>query len=332
MATINATVMSLADWAKKQGPDGGIMDTVEMLSQINDLTSDLPFREGNLATGHQYNVRTGLPTVYWRIINQGVPNSKSRTAQATDACGMLEARSQVDQAMAELGGNISKLRLDESRPFFEAMAQEMAGTMFYGNQALAPEEFTGLSPRYSAISGANNASHVISAGGAGSDNASIWLTGMGEMGLHGSFPKGSSAGLKHEDMGLQDAFDADNNRFRAWMDHWIWKAGIVLPDWRTCVRICNIDISNLVAKSSAADLPELMIKATHRIPRSAKSLKYYWQMNRTCLEMLEIQLRDDVTAGGQLTYEKVDGMPVTSFRGIPIRISDQLLETEATVA
>ena len=332
MTTVNATVMSLADWAKKQGPDGGIMETVEMLSQINDVTVDMPFREGNLPTGHQYNVRTGLPTVYWRIINQGVPNSKSRTAQATDACGMLEARSQVDQALAELGGNISKLRLDESRPFFEAMAQEMAGTMIYGNQALAPEEFTGLAPRYSAISGATNASHVISGGGSGSDNSSIWLLGMGEMGLHGSFPKGSSAGVKHEDMGLQDAFDGSNNRFRAWMDHWVWKSGIVLPDWRTCVRICNVDISNLVAKASAADLPELMIKATHRIPRSAKSLKYYWYMNRTCLEMLDIQLRDNVSGGGQLTYENVDGLPVSSFRGIPVRICDQLLETEATVS
>jgi hypothetical protein len=55
-------------------------------------------------------------------------------------------------------------------------------------------------------------------------------------------------------------------------------------------------------------------------------------MNRTCLEMLEIQVRDDVQAGGQLKYETVDGMPQTSWRGIPIRVMDQLLETEATVA
>ena len=331
MATINATVMSLADWAKKQGPDGGILETIEMLSQINDLTVDLPFREANQAASHMYNVRTGLPSVYWRLINQGVPNSKSRTAQATDSVGMLEARSQVDVALAELGGNTSKLRLDEARPFFESMAQEVAQTMVYGNQVLAQEEFTGLSARYSAISGAVNASHVISGGGSGSDNSSIWLLGMGEYGLQGIFPKGSTAGVKHQDLGEQDAFDASNNRFRAWLDLWSWKPGIILPDWRYCVRICNIDISNLTAKSSAADLPELMIKASHRLPR-AKSMKYYWYMNRTCLEMLEIQVRDDVSAGGQLKYENVDGMPVTTFRGFPIRICDQLLETEATVS
>lgn len=331
MSTINDTVMSLSDWAKKQGPDGAMMETIEMLAQINDITIDLPFREGNQATGHVYNVRVGLPTVYWRLINQGVPSSKSRTAQAVDVCGMLEARSQLDKRLAELNGETQKLRRDEARPFFEAMAQEMAGTLFYGNQGLAPEEFTGLSPRYAAISGATNASHVISAGGSGSDNSSIWLLGMGELGLHGIFPKGTKAGVSHEDLGLQDAFDASNNRFRAWMDHWEWKAGIVLPDWRHCVRICNIDISNLTGNSSAADLPELMIKATHRLPRT-KSLKYYWHMNRTCLEMLEIQLREDVGGGGQLKYEVVDGLPATTFRGITIRIDDQLLETEATVS
>lgn len=331
MPTLNDTVLSLSDWAKKQGPDGGMMETIEMLAQINDITMDMPFKEGNMATGHMYNVRIGLPTVYWRLINQGVPVSKSRTAQATDVCGMLEGRSQLDKRLAELNGETQKLRRDEARPFFEAMGQEMAGTMIYGNQSLAPEEFTGLSPRYSAIAGAINASHVINAGGSGSDNSSIWLLGFGELGLHGIFPKGTKAGVEHEDLGLQDAFDANNNRFRAWMDHWIWRAGIVLPDWRHCVRICNIDISNIVGKTSAADLPELMIRATHRLPR-AKTMKYYWYMNRTTLEMLEIQLRDDVGGGGQLKYEVVDGLPVTTFRGITIRIVDQLLETEATVA
>lgn len=331
MATINATVVSLADLAKRLDPSGKIAPIVELLNQTNEILSDMPFREGNLPTGHQYTARTGLPSVYWRLINQGVPTSKSRTAQATDVCGMLEARNQIDEALAELNGNTAEFRLSEARPYMEAMNQELVQTLIYGNQSLAQEEFTGLSPRYSAIAGATNASHVINGGGAGSDNSSIWLLGFGEVGLQGIVPKGSAAGLKHEDLGLADAFDANNNRFRAWMDRWQWKAGLCLPDWRFCVRICNIDISNLVAKAAAADLPELMIKAVHRIP-FPKQVKLAWYMNRTCREMLDIQCRDDVQTGGQLKYENVDGVPVTTYRGIPIRITDQLLETEATVS
>lgn len=330
MSVLNTTVMTLADLAKVIGPSQEILDTIELLSQINDFNGDLPYREGNMPTGHMYNVRIGLPEVYWRLMNKGVPTSKSRTAQATDNCAMLEARSHVDIALAAISGNAGKLRFQEARPFLEAMSQEVVGTSFYGNAGLSPEEFTGLSPRYSVISGATNRSHILDGGGTSTDNSSIWLIGMGEDGLQGIYPQGSTAGVQHKDLGEDDVVDADGNTFRAWKDWWCWKPGLVLPDWRHVVRICNIDISNLIAKSSAADLPELMIKATHRLPRN-KQVKYYWYMNRTCLEMLDIQLRDDVGGGGQLKYDVVDGLPVTTFRGIPVRICDQLLETESRV-
>lgn len=330
MATLNASTVSLLDWAKRKDPDGRVADVVELLSQTNDVLDDMPYMQGNLETGHQYTVRTGLPTVYWRIINQGVPTSKSTTAQAEDKCGMLEARTQVDVALAELNGNTAEFMMSETRPYAEALNQEMVQTLMYGNAGLAPEEFTGLSPRYSTISGATNGSHVLSGGGTGSDNASIWLVGWGEAAVYGMFPKGSKAGIKHEDLGVQDAFDGSNNRFRAHMQHWVWKSGVCVKDWRYAVRIANIDISNLVAKTSAADLPELMTKAIHRIPfPKMVNLRFY--MNRTCREMLDIQLRDDVSSGGQLKYEEVGGRPVTTYRGIPIRIVDQLLETEAQV-
>ena len=48
--------------------------------------------------------------------------------------------------------------------------------------------------------------------------------------------------------------------------------------------------------------------------------------------MLDIQKRDDVISGGGLSYDKVDGEYVLSFRGIPIRKVDALLETEATIS
>ena len=42
--------------------------------------------ESNEPTSHQVTVRTGLPAVYWRAYNQGVPSSKvhHRAGQGTD--------------------------------------------------------------------------------------------------------------------------------------------------------------------------------------------------------------------------------------------------------
>jgi hypothetical protein len=94
--TLNANVLTLADWAKRLDPDGKTPQIVEMLSQTNEILSDMVWMEGNLPTGHRTTVRTGLPTVAWRLINQGVQPSKSTTAQIDEACGMLEAWSEVD--------------------------------------------------------------------------------------------------------------------------------------------------------------------------------------------------------------------------------------------
>jgi len=330
MATLSTTVLTLTDWAKRIDPDGKISAVAELLNQTNDILTDMLFVQGNLETGERVTVRTGLPVAAWRLLNQGIAPSKSSTAQITEQCGMLEARGQVDKDIAELASDLAGFRLSEATPHMESMNIEMAQTVFYGNSGLAPEEFTGLAPRYSALSGAGNSSNVLNAGGTGSDNSSIWLLVWGPQTVYGIFPKNSKAGLIHEDLGLEDAFDASGNRFRAYLDWWQWKNGIAVKDWRYAVRICNIDISNLVAQSAAADLIELMIKAIHRIPFMSMGRPVFY-MNRTCFQMLDIARRADVIAGGGLTYDKVDGIATPSFRGIPIRKCDALIETEAAV-
>ena len=333
MATIGNTVQTLVDWAKSIDPDGSTAVVAELLNQQNEVLDDMLWMEGNLPVGHRTTVRTGLPTVAWRLLNNGINPSKSTKAQIDEQCGMLEAWSEVDKDLADLNGATNAFRLQEGLAFIEAMNQEMVQTMFYGNSGLAPEEFTGLSPRYSTISGATNGSHVINGGGAGSDNASVWLVVWGPNTIAGIFPKASKAGLVHEDLGLvtvETANGIGGGRMRAYRDHWQWKCGIALKDWRYVVRIANIDISNLVAQSSAANLTKLMIKAIHRIP-NLKMGKPVFYMNRTCFEMLDIQRRDDIITGAGLRYEQVDGVMTPMFRGIPVRKVDQLLETEATV-
>lgn len=333
MATLSTVSPTLVDVAKVTDPDGKIADIAEMLSQTNPVLMDMPWYEGNKMTGHQLSVRTGLPSATWRLLNKGVAATKSTSAQIEEACGILEARGQVDKDIAELNGNLADYRLSEAKPHLESMNIEMAQTLWYGNSGTAPEEFTGLGPRYSSLS-ATNGSNIINALGAQSDNSSIWLIVWGPQTVFGIYPKGSKAGLVHEDLGLGDAFDSSNNRFRAYLDWYQWKCGIALKDWRYCVRIANIDISSLVAKSSAANLPELMSKAIHRIPNGYAGFgagKPVFYMNRTCFQMLDIQRFDNALAGGGISYDKIDGMIVPTFRGVPIRVCDSLTETEAAV-
>lgn len=332
MGLLQANAVTLTDVAKRLDPDGKVPAIVELLAQTNEILDDMTFMEGNLPTGHRTSVRTGLPQVFWRLLNQGVQPSKSLTAQVDEQCGMLEAWSEVDEEVAKLNGNINSFRLSEASAFLEAMNQEMSSTLFYGNSSVNPEQFNGLSVRYSDLS-ADNAQNIINAGGAGSDNSSMWLVVWGDKTICGIYPKGSQAGLYHEDLGLQTIETTNGiagKRMRAYQDQFKWKCGVALKDWRYVVRIANIDISDLITKTNAADLIELMIKAIHRIPNLNMG-KACFYANRTIVQMLDIQRRDDALSGS-IRYEEIDGKLIPHFRGIPLRKVDSLLETEATVA
>jgi hypothetical protein len=337
--------VTLLDIAKSMAPDGSVGAVAELLTQTNEILLDMPFMEGNLPTGHKSIVRTGLPTAIWRQMYQGVPASKSVRAQVTDALGMLETRAELDKDMAELNGNSAAFRVSEARAFLEAMNQNMASTVIYGNQNTNPERFTGLAPRFATISGATNGQNVISAGGSGSDNTSVWLVVWGEETVIGIYPKGSVAGLVHEDLGVIDAFDANNNRYRAYADRWQWKCGLVVRDWRYIVRIANIDVSDLVAQATtqastaATAVIKLMIRAMARIPQMGLG-KAVFYCTRTVKEMLAVAALDKSNAALAIVPAANQFGNVSpgwvqkelQFFGVPVRTCDQILTTEAAVS
>lgn len=333
MSTLSTTALTLADWAKRLDPDGRIPTVAELLSQSNEILEDAVFVEGNLPTGHRVTIRTGLPAVYWRSLNQGVPSSKSATSQVDESVGMLEAYSRVDKDLAELNGNTSQFRLSEDVAFLEAMNQTQASTMFYGNPATDPRQYLGLGPRYGTISGAGNAQNILDAGGTSSNNTSIWLAVWGENSVFCTFPKGSKAGLTHQDDGVLTVYDSTNNPYKAYQTQYQWKNGLVVKDWRYLVRIANINTTNLVANTSAADLIALMSRALDRIPNFGMGRAAFY-MNRTVYSILRLQALQK--SNYALAVEKGLNQFGTAanwlnFEGVPLRRVDQLLNTEARV-
>lgn len=327
MAVKGLTALTLADWGKRVDPNGKIDKIIELLGQTNPILEDMPFVEGNLPTGHRTTVRSGLPTATWRLLNYGVQPSKSTTVQITDSAGMLEAYAEVDKSLADLNGNTSEFRLSEDRAFIEAMNQQMAQTLFYGDTSVNPQQFMGLSSRYSSKA-AGNGQNIIDAGGTGTDNTSIWLVVWGENTVHGIFPKGQKAGLQHQDLGEQTLTDASGGKYQGYRSHYKWDNGLTLRDWRYVVRIANIDVSDLSVAGSAANIVTLMVKALHRIPNRGMGKPVFY-MNRTVGQALDLQSLDKASLA--LTVKETEGDWWTAFRGIPIREVDAILETEARV-
>jgi hypothetical protein len=326
MATLGPGAFTLADLAKRIDDGGKIQSIVEMLSQTNEVLMDMVWKEGNLPTGERYTVRNSLPTVTWRKFNEGVAVSKSTTAQVTEGCALLEAWSEIDKELADLGGNPGAVRISEASAFLQSMSIECASKVFDGNVGLVPETFTGLGPRFASTTGTTGDNVILGGSEAGqTDNMSIYLVGWGPETVYGFYPKGTKAGLEHVDHGsgiIETTAGVAGNRMVGYRDQFIWRVGMAVKDWRYVVRIPNIDYSLLLA-GSGADLFDLMIKAMHRVP-SLTGANFAFYMNRICFQMLDIQTRNDVTSGGQLSYETVAGKPLRMFRGIPVRVCDAL--------
>lgn len=330
MATLAANNPTLIDLSKRLDPDGKIASIVELLNQSNDVLTDMSFIEGNLPTGHKTTIRTGLPTPTWRKLYGGVQPGKSTTVQVTDSCGMLEAYAEVDKALADLNGNSAAFRLSEDAAHIESMSQEMASTLFYGNEGTEPEAFTGLAPRYSSLS-AQNADNIIDAfSGSGGDLTSIWLCVWGPQTGHGIYPKGSLAGLQMSDKGqvTVENVDGAGGRMEGYRTHYRWDCGVSIRDWRYFVRIANIDISELGTIANTKNLINWMVQASERIPSFGKGRAAFY-MNRTLREKLRLGILERVSSN--LTWETVEGKRVMTFDDIPVRRTDALINTETRV-
>ena len=237
-----------------------------------------------------------------------------------------------------LNGNTAQFRLSEDTAFLEAMNQTQAETMFYGNPGTDPKKFLGLAPRYGDLS-ADNAVNILNAGGSGADNASVYLVVWGDNTVYCPFPKGSKAGLTHEDLGEQTVYNSDGTRLQAFATRYQWKNGLVVKDWRYVVRICNIDISDLLAgsntqaASASTALIKLMARALYRIPNMAMGRAAFY-MNRTVHSGLSIAALDksqSVLAIQEGLSQFGSAQSYLSFLGVPLRRVDALINNEARV-
>lgn len=345
MATLGTTVLTYADWAARM-ENGKIGMIIELLSQTNEILLDMLVLEGNLPTGHKTTVRTGLPTATWRLLNYGVPNSKSTTAPIVDTVGNLEAYALVDKDIADLNGNTAEFRASEVVAFLEGMNQQVASTLIYGNTAVNPERFMGFAPRYNTVTAATaaTAANVIDMGGTGSTNTSLWIVSWGANTTHGIFPKGKITGLQHRDLGEWPVADASGNTYQAYRDHFKWELGLTVRDWRYNVRLANIDVT-LLNGASAANLINGIVRGLYRLPTASPMMSgvqtsdapsIQGQMGRTAIycnrvvrTYLDLQAMNKTNV--LLTMEQFQGRVVTMFRGVPIRTVDAILNTEARI-
>lgn len=321
--------LTLMDLMSRLDPKGDVAPVAEVLTKTNAILNDLVFTECNDKTGHKSVIRTGFPTVGWRKLNYGVPQSKSETQQVRDGTGMLEGVSAVDKMMADMAGNKAEFFLTEASGFLEAMGQQWAETLFYGDVAQDPTKFNGLGIRYGKLTGnAPAVKNVVSAGSTkATGNTSIWLIGHGDGKVFGIYPEGSKAGLDKGNPTLDANWkDEDGGTYEAYVTRFKVYTGMCVRDWRYVVRICNIDSSSM----DGDKLMDLMIKAKRLLP-SLSACKPVFYANGDVLTVLEQALKNKNNVHLSLS-DAQKGVQELYMSSIPVRQCDAISNNEAKVA
>lgn len=351
MASINMPLqqanfmLSQFELLRRIDPTGKAAIIAETLNETNEVLQDIVFKQGNLPTGDEQTIRTGMPEVYWRQINRGVPASHSSTATVTETCAEMAARSQLDVKAAQLNDLTAAFRQQEDAPFIETMGQKLAHEIFYGDVRKNAEGFTGLATRYSTLSEAKakNAKNVIDCGGTGNKLTSMYIVGWGDN-VYCPYPKGSALGLQSDDLGKVLVDDDLGNQYQAYVTMYSWHVGLMIRDWRYVVRLANINPDDLFAGRGigsgdlkTAGSSNLLLKIEEglmKIPSGGRrNLVMYMNGDvhaglnvvsaRTNMNVIEFQT-------GMDKYGKHSAW--STFKGIPMRQCDQIVNTEKQVA
>lgn len=335
MALLNSSAPTLLDIANMPGNESA-KEIVNLLAQFNPMLEDAPAFPCNDGSSHKTTVRTGLPSPVWGKLYKGIPSTKGTRQSVKDTTGFLEAAGEVDTRLVDVWEKAEEkasIRFEEAEGQLEAMAQEAARALFYHDSDTDPEKPMGFAPRFSSLS-AENGKQIINGGGVGADNTSMWMITWDKKSNHLIFPKAHKAGIQRDDRGKVPKLDANGDTYFVYREDFTWHLGLSVRDWRYVARGANIKVADLTTDASTGAniiemLTEMYYKHYGRRVNMGKTCIY---ANTEIVKFLDYQARN-ATKNLFLTFKEAgpNAKEVLHFRGIPIRESDALVNTEARV-
>ncbi len=324
MGTKNIVDQMTALEVARRSSDPDAFTIIETMSMTNTMLQELPAIMANDGAVHTYLKRLSYPGGEHRIYNEGIGARSSQTETGQDWITMLEAFSDVDEALARHSGNPNALYQSEALAFLAGMGIDQADDLIYGSHAANKAEIDGLATRLPSIDG----EHCLDFGGTGSSLTSIYLIAAGPKACHLIYPKGSnSAGVKREDLGVKRVSDQNNagKSFMAHTDHFIAEYGISIEHPDSVIRIANIPIS--LNESGRKDLIELILRQQKRLTKGVVNTVLFGNQDMT------YQIERAGREAQVVVYPDTDifGKPIVSINGLKIREQDAILSTESQV-
>lgn len=241
MAGIELTTsdtMSALEVARREKMSDDNIHIIEALSIDNEILLDAPFAEANEGDSETGIIRETIPGISHRRINEGVKVGTSKTKLTHDVICQSSVYSRVDMTLVRRTKNPKQLLNSESVGFIQAMGQDQAADIMYGNNALDPSNMTGFAPRYAAY----DDKYCVNMGGTGNACTSIWIVRWDQEKCKLIYPRGSkSIGIVASDHGEQRIDVEDGKSLQMYENYYEANYGLTVKDRRNVIRLANID-------------------------------------------------------------------------------------------
>lgn len=343
------TNLTLAELVRREDPDGGLADIVDVLSQVNAIVADATWIRCNDGTSHQVTRTVTEPTGAERMYGQGVVREAGVSEVVNEPSTLLAGFSEPDADMLRSAPDgWEAARLQEDTFFVHGLTKTHVSRIFDGDRTTNPLQILGINNRsdYNALSSDYVFDNAGGNASATANKTSIYIIQWGMKMVNMIFPRGmapDAAGqgspIRMRDFGEQlvlDPLNTNNNAKYPAMQSWFQIAwGFSVADPRTIKRIVNISTSNIDGNDDFSFDEEVMIAAYNELENGGMGAVIY--CNRTVKTQMMIRANEKGNAMYQVVSTQMEGegpfaRPVTRFWGIPVREVAQITNTQSTVS
>lgn len=306
----------MLDLAKQSGND----KVVGLIEENLEHCPEARVVPARTITGTSYKTlhRTGLPSVGFRNLNQGIDPSKSTFKQLNVECFILGGRIEVDQAY--LDGNEDGedyVRAVEASGVMKSSLIKLGSQFYYGK--VDESGFPGLQSFV-------NAGLVLKANGDDANKgSSVYGVKFGPQDVQMIFGGGDVMGLG--DWRVETLQDANGKKFPGQVSDLTGWVGLQCVNPYSVGRIANLTMQADKGKLTDALIAEWLVK----FPVGQRPDRLF--MTRQQAFRLQSS-RASVNAVGKKTTTGAENWPPppTESNGVPIEVTDSISETEAIVA
>jgi len=316
--------LTMLELAKNIAPNGQLHKVAAILTRINRIWDDMPWFQANDIFSHVSAQEYSEPEGELRTFNDGVGNVSVETQEVRDILSMMEAYSDSDKAMVDAAPNPQAFRNGRAARILRGIGKSWIELLFYGNNGTNSKSFNGLAVRLNSLAASAN---VIGAGGTGNDLTSIYVARWGEGAAWCAYPRGSSLGLEHRDLGEITAVTASGKKFQAYRDWFKIYGGLVVEDPKAIGRLANIETSGTTNTFDE----DLLIQLLNQMSPDEDFSSMGIYCNSTIKTQMEIRLKDKTNVNYTMDQGLAPG-GVLKFKGIPVRLCECILNTEDAIS